>query len=377
MIEGGYWWVVAAASVVIIVLLVATAVLGRRVSQLRHQVADLEQQAEVTASVAAHIKPPQDRLVAVVINVSKDSAEYAVTLIRQACKRAGMPEPLIEPTTAEDPGLAMTDRALAAGCDVVIAAGGDGTLRSVATRLVGTETTMGIMPLGTGNLFARNIGLPYQDLAACAVEAIHGVAHRVDTLDLRLQRLGGRTDQELSLVIAGAGLDAEVMADTRDELKARAGWLAYGEAGLRHVMGGRETVGVKLDDADSETFRVRSVMVANCGMLQAGISLIPQARFDDGHMDVALFTPRNAFDWARVLSKTVLRLSAEIPVMKVRQAQTARVTMATPLAFQIDGDAVGEVISVSARVAPASLIVRGVSAAVLEEHRPSQSSAQT
>lgn len=368
MTDAGYWWVIGTVGAAVVALIVVAALLGRRVSQLKQQVGELEQQAEVTASVAAHIKPPAERLVGVVVNVSKDNAEYAVALIRQACEHAGMPEPLIEATTPDDPGLVMTDRALAAGCDVVIAAGGDGTLRAVATRLVGTDTTMGIMPLGTGNLFARNIGLPYQNLAACAVEAIHGAAHHVDTLELRLQRPGGRTDQELSLVIAGAGLDAEVMADTRDELKARAGWLAYGEAGLRHVMGGRETVGVKLDDADPETFRVRSVMVANCGMLQAGISLIPEAKFDDGHMDVALFTPRNAFDWARVLSKTFLRLSAEIPVMKVRQAQSARFMMAAPLAFQIDGDAVGEVISVSARVAEASLVVNGVSTSVLNAH---------
>lgn len=360
-----YWWGIAAALVVVVLLAVAVR-LAQRVRTLKRQVTELEQHAEVTASVAAHPKPPVERLVGVVVNASKDSAEHAVALVRQACERAGMPAPLIEYSTPEDSGLAMTDRAVEAGCDVVIAAGGDGTLRAVASKLVGTEVTMGIIPLGTGNLFARNIGLPYQDLAACASEAIHGTAHRVDTLDLRLQRPGGRTDQEISLVIAGGGLDAQVMADTRAELKARAGWLAYGEAGLRHVLGSRKTVGVKLDDADPETFRIRSVLLANCGTLQAGIRLIPEAKFDDGHMDVALFTPRHALDWGRVLAKTVLRFSADIPVMKVRQARIGRLTMAEPMPFQIDGDAVGEVVSVSAQVNPGSLVVNGASPAVLE-----------
>lgn len=366
MTLGGWWWVIGAALVAVVVLLVLTMLLSRQVRALKQQVSELEQHAEVTASVAAHTKLPEDRLIGVVVNASKESAEQTVELVRLACEQAGMPAPFIEFSTPEDPGIAMTERAVAAGCDVVIAAGGDGTLRAVASRLVGTDVALGIIPLGTGNLFARNIGLPYQDLAACAFEAIHGTAHRVDTLDLQLQRPGGRIDQEVSLVIAGGGLDAEVMADTRDVLKARAGWLAYGEAGLRHMLGGRKTVGVALDDASPETFRVRSVMLANCGMLQAGIRLIPEAKFDDGHMDVVLFTPRNALDWARVISKTVLRFSADIPVLKVRQARIGTLTMAAPMPFQIDGDAVGEVISVSAQVAAATLMVNGASPSVLE-----------
>ena len=277
-----------------------------------------------------------------------------------------MPEPLIVATTVEDPGHTMTRRALDAGCDVVIAAGGDGTVRAVATGLTGTDVAMGVVPLGTGNLFARNIGLPYQDLDSCISEALHGAPHRVDTLNLTLERAGGKTQREISLVIAGGGLDAEVMADTRDVLKQRAGWLAYGEAGLRHMMGPRKSVSVELDGRDPVTFKVRSVLLANCGILQAGMVLVPSARFDDGHMDTVLFTPRHALDWARIVTKTVLRFTADTPVMRVRQARTGRLSMAEPMPFQIDGDAVGEVIGVRAVVDHESLIVNGVVSEVLE-----------
>ncbi|WP_150461474.1 diacylglycerol/lipid kinase family protein [Nesterenkonia ebinurensis] len=365
-----YSWLVVTAMAVAAVLLIVVAAQGTRVRGLRRRVADLEQQAEVTALVAAHPKSPEERLVGVVVNVSKENADQVVKLVHEACTAAGMPDPLIMASTAEDPGHVMTRRVVDAGCDVVIAAGGDGTLRAVAAELVNTDVALGVVPLGTGNLFARNIGLPYHDLPACVTEAIHGTGHRVDTLDLRLQRPGGRTDQEISLVIAGGGLDAEVMEDTREVLKTHAGWLAYGEAGLRHVLGPRKTVGVRLDDADPETYRIRSVLLANCGTLQAGIRLIPEAKFDDGHMDVALFTPRHALDWARVVAKTALRSSTDIPVMKVRQARTGRLTMAEPMPFQIDGDAVGEVISVTARVASSSLVVNGVSTEVLDDPSP-------
>lgn len=376
MTFGGWDWALwAAAAVIVVVLLLILIRQKTQIGRLNARVQDLQHRLEVGASLAAHPKKPQERRIGVVLNVTKETADHAVRLIRTACADAGMPEPLVIATAADDPGRAMARSALDSGCEVVIAAGGDGTVRAVATELAGTEASMGVVPLGTGNLFARNIGLPHQDLEACVLEALHGAPHAVDTINLTLERAGGRTEQELSLVIAGAGLDAQVMADTGDELKQRAGWLAYGAAGLRHVMGPRKTITVELDGRDPATFRVRSVLLANCGILQAGMVLVPSARFDDAHMDTVLFTPRHALDWARILAKTTLRFTADIPVMRVRQAKTGRVTMAEPMPFQIDGDAVGEVISVRAVVDHEALIVNGVVAGALEGAAQSQQSA--
>ncbi|GAA1821214.1 diacylglycerol/lipid kinase family protein [Nesterenkonia flava] len=363
-------WVWISITAVIAVLLVIVVRLAVVAQHQRSRIAELEHSIEVASAVAAHPKKPEERLVGVVVNVTKDDADEVVRLVHTSCSQAGMPAPLIMASSAEDPGYLMTQRAVEAGADVVIAAGGDGTVRAVAATLAGSEVALGVVPLGTGNLFARNIGLPYQDLEACVDEAIHGQSHRVDTLHLRLQRPGGRTDEEVSLVIAGGGLDAEVMEDTRDVLKQRAGWLAYGEAGLRHVMGARKSVTVRLDDGEPATFRVRSVLLANCGSLQAGMVLVPSAKFDDGHMDTVLFTPRHALDWARILAKTALRFSSDIPVMKVRQARTTRVTMAEPMPFQIDGDPVGEVTAVHAEVVPGTLVVHGVKRAVEQPPQP-------
>ncbi len=348
----------AAVNLLLIVLLVRSTRATRR---LRAEVGELDHALEIETSVAGHAKPPNQRLVAVVINVTKDDADEAVRLIHSACSRAGMPAPLVMASSAEDPGYVMTERALEQGADVVIAAGGDGTVRAVADVLAGTETALGVLPLGTGNLFARNIGLPFSQLETCVDEAIHGMSRRVDTLDLTLERADGVRNQETSLVIAGGGLDAEVMGDTREALKQRAGWLAYGEAGLRHVTGKPRSITVTLDDGEPETYRVRSVLMANCGSLQAGMVLVPSARFDDGKLDAVLFTPRHVVDWAKIITKTVARFKAEIPVMKVRQAEHTVIRMAEPMPFQIDGDAVGDVVRVETRVRPASLLVNGVS----------------
>lgn len=343
------------------ILLVAVVWLGLAHQRLRRRTAELTQELETKPAERAAAAEAPDRLVAVVVNPTKDSSDDVVRQIHSACSRAGMRAPLVMASSAEDPGHEMTRRALKAGATTVIAAGGDGTVRAVAAELAGTQTALGIVPLGTGNLFARNVGLPFQDLPACVDEAIHGRSHRVDTLDLTLERPDGSTEEEISLVIAGGGLDAEVMGDTRDALKQRAGWLAYGEAGLRHIMGARSSITITVDDGEAHSHRVRSVLLANCGSLQAGMVLVPSAKFDDGHMDAVLFSPRHAWDWARIMAKTVTRFAADIPVMTVRQAKRATVTMDEPMPFQIDGDAVGEVISVSARVRPHALVVNGVS----------------
>lgn len=367
MFDDALGWILVASVALVLVLAVILARVASRLGELKSRVTELEQQIEVTSAVAAHPKEPHERLVGVVINATKVESDRVGALVEAACRDAGMPDPLVMSTTPHDPGHAMARQALEAGCDVVLAAGGDGTVRAVATELGGTETALGVIPLGTGNLFARNIGLPHTDLTACVNEGIHGTAHRVDTLQLTLQRPSGKQEKEVSLVIAGGGLDAEVMESTRDVLKQHAGWLAYGEAGLRHVLGPRRSISVSLDEGAPSSFRVRSVLLANCGTLQGGMRLIPTAHFDDGHMDTVLFTPRHPFDWARLLAKTALRLHSDIPMMTVRQARTGRVTMAEPMPFQIDGDAVGEVSAVKADIAHEAIIVNGVSEEVLAQ----------
>ena len=347
----------AVVHVIALAAIIRALVTTRR---LQGEIATIGRLREREATIEPTPTSGRGRQVALVVNPTKAEADDVVRLVHSACSRAGMPVPVLLATTAESPGHTMTVEALERNADLVIVAGGDGTVRAAAAELTGTGVALGIIPLGTGILFARHMGLSHHDLEACVDKALHGLSHRVDTLDLVLQRPDGAMDKENSLVIAGGGLDAEVMGDTRDTLKQRAGWLAYGEAGMRHMTGRRRSITVAVDDAEPETHKVRSVMLANCGSLQAGMLLVPSARFDDGLLDTVLFTPRHAWDWATIVAKTVTRFSAEIPVMKVRQARVATLTMAEPLPFQIDGDAVGEVVRVEARVRPSSLVVNGV-----------------
>ena len=98
------------------------------------------------------------------------------------------------------------------------------------------------------------------------------------------------------------------MDATDDALKAKVGSLAYAEAGLRQAAGHRREVTLRIDDGPVQTRRVRSVIVANCGRLQAGFTLVPEARIDDGILDIVVMTPRSAVGWLWIAAKTSSRL---------------------------------------------------------------------
>ncbi|MDO5492441.1 MAG: diacylglycerol kinase family protein [Nesterenkonia sp.] len=349
--------VAALLAVVAVAVMVGALISNRRLRSSLAQLQDLrEQEAQERAAAAAQDR----RRVGLVLNPTKAEATTVARQVHRACSRAGIGAPMIYETTASDPGYSMAREAVADGADVVLAAGGDGTVRKVAAALADGPVSLGVIPMGTGNLFARNIGLPYHDLEACIDEALHGPGSAVDIVDLALTHLDGAIVHEHSLVIAGAGMDAEVMGGTRDVLKERAGWLAYGEAGARHLIGHRHPVTFSVDHEPPRPHKVRSVLLANCGSLQAGMVLVPSARFDDGRLDTVLFTPRHLWDWIRIVAKTVTRSSAELPVMQVRQGRTAVLESQEPMPFQIDGDALGEVVRVEAGVRAGAVQVNGV-----------------
>lgn len=298
------------------------------------------------------------RRIALVLNPSKAGADTVREQIAAAVRKAGLPDLQVYETTVEDPGQQMARDAIAAGADVVLAAGGDGTVRFVAEELAGSDATLGLIPLGTGNLLARNLRLPIDNLEACINTAIHGTTRDIDTIDLRMETTEGTSLRHTTLVIAGAGIDAEVMSDTRDDLKVRAGWLAYGEAGMRHLPGHRKEISISIDGGAPQRRKVRSVMIANCGELTAGMDFVPEARFDDGLLDVVMLSPRHVGDWIRIAAKTLTKSKTTIPVMETHQATRCRVILHEPMVAQLDGDSIGELRSVDARVRPDSLRIQ-------------------
>ncbi|ALE93505.1 diacylglycerol kinase [Arthrobacter alpinus] len=294
-----------------------------------------------------------------IYNPTKNGVDAAKTLLLRSTSLAGWPEPTFLATTAEDPGFAMATRALEVRADVVVVGGGDGTVRAVAQILRHTEVPVAIIPLGTGNLLARNLELDVTDIAANVEIALFGHQRHIDAGLMELEdEITGSVSKQSFMVIAGLGLDAEIMNDTKAKLKDSVGWLAYSEAGLRHMIGRRKKISIVMDDQPAQQRKVRSVLFANCGLLPGGIDFVPDALIDDGVLDVVVVSPRSALGWIAMAGKVVFQHNNRLPVIDFYRSQKLVIRTVLPVETQVDGDPSGAATVVKISVEPKAVLVR-------------------
>src|SRR5699024_10975257 len=141
-----------------------------------------------------------------------------------------------------------------------------------------------------------------------------------DVVSLDVVHADGGRDNMVSVVIAGAGYDAQIMHSASDRLKAAAGWLAYTEAGVRHLRGKRHGVLVSTDGGGPKRYRVRSALVGDCGYLSGGMTMLPDAVIDDGLLDVTLLDARHLVDLIQVATAalTARRKSPRVTTVRAR-----------------------------------------------------------
>jgi YegS/Rv2252/BmrU family lipid kinase len=286
---------------------------------------------------------------AMIVNPTKVQLERLRRQAGDAFAEAGWGEPYWLETTEKDAGRAQTEEALAATVDLVVACGGDGTVTACAEVLAGTDVPLAILPAGTGNLLARNLGLPV-DIEAALQVAVHGTDRRIDT---------GVVNGASFMVMAGVGFDARLLADTPDKSKRRMGSLAYVASGFRNLRGRGRRVTVSLDHRIRTRRRVRSVLIGNVGTLQGGIPLLPDAEPDDGLLDVALLGPQRLVEWASLAAHVLDGRRNDLPGgLERRQATHVVVQLEQPTLWQLDGEVIGETTRLEASINPGSLLVR-------------------
>ncbi len=303
--------------------------------------------------------------VAFIANPSKPGYEEMREAAVRACAERYLPEPLWFETTPEDPGRGQAEAALAAGAGLVVAAGGDGTVRSVAAALAGSGVAMAVLPHGTGNLLALNLDIPSERAAALRV-ALGKQERVIDVGRLSETRAAGDAGPEhVFLIAAGVGFDASMVADADSDLKARMGWVAYFVAGLKHLGGGRLPLLARTDDGPWDNLRLRSFLVGNCGRLPAGLNLLPDAVIDDGLHDVAVLdATAGIVGWVQLLVNVLLQSvgvrarAQRVGSIQHRRARTVEVRLRSPQPLQVDGDIVGPATGFTTRVDPGALVVR-------------------
>lgn len=292
---------------------------------------------------------------ALVVNPTKTDVGKLASTAEAICRYEGWARPLILETTEADSGGGVARKALDENVDVVIAAGGDGTVRAVAAALAETSTPMGIIPLGTGNLLARNVDIVLDKTEWALRIALWG---RDRAIDVGRAKIAEDGDNHIFTVMTGLGFDAAVMADTSSDLKSKLGWLAYIEAGSRKLVGKPSHVKVTFDDDYRVSARVRSVLGGNCGKLQGGIQLLPEAIIDDGLLDVLIVSPKNLGQWVGVVASIVGRKASRGLHTEIRKCEKVVIESREELDVQFDGDPVGRSGYLSMEILPSALMVR-------------------
>lgn len=298
----------------------------------------------------------KSRLPVVVVNGAR---VRDVSRLRRACEhaaaRAGWQPPLLLLTTPGDPGSGQASRALEAGAAMVVAVGGDGTVGACAAALAGTGVPLAVIPAGSANLTANALGVPGR--LEPALDVAFGGRDR--PIDL------GSADGIVFASMAGIGLDAAVVAAAHGLPKRLGGWTGYAAAATGQLLRNPVTFTIRLDGGEPLTRRARCVTVGNSGALPGGFAIMPDARLDDGRLDVVVLAPAGLLGWAEVGFRVALGSRRDDAQLERHQASAVEIRAeesgeAGPagLPRQLDGEIVAAASTLSVRVLPSALLVR-------------------
>lgn len=235
--------------------------------------------------------------------------------------------------------------AIERGCDPIVAAGGDGTVSAVADVLVGTEVHLVVLPLGTANVLARELGIPVDLEGACSLAArcvepmsSAGSGHGVFRLDA--MKVGGRH----YFTQVGVGIDSLMIRDTPDTHKKRFGRLAYMWTAMTSLIGFQPRRFIITADDEPKKAKASQVVVVNTGMMgQPPLRWGPDIRADDGRLDICIVRARTLLDYASIFWHVVRARHKQSPNVRYRVA-SGSVAIATrqPLPVQADGEILGD-----------------------------------
>ena len=252
-------------------------------------------------------------------------------------------------TTKEKGARHFAEEALRDGVDLLAVSGGDGTVVETMAALIGTNVPLAIFPAGTGNLLSVNLALP-KEVPQGVHAALFGDKR---PLDIARIVLDNRDDEgRYFAILAGAGYDAKVIHDADREAKNRFGLFAYFWAALRNL--GKKSVVTRLflDDARPFRRRAKSVMVANMGRIQGGVDVVPDARPDNGMLEVTILKAESLRDWLSLVWSALTRTLREERAIEYRTARRVRVEFAFPQPIQFDGEDAGHAKSFRAEIIP-------------------------
>jgi diacylglycerol kinase (ATP) len=264
-----------------------------------------------------------------VVAHSRKSLGGGLPELRKVLAREGVTNPLWYEVEKSRRAPKYARRAAADGAGVVFVWGGDGTVQRCVDALAGTGTAVAILPAGTANLLASNLGIP-RDLAEAVQIGLHGDRRKLDT---------GSVNGERFAVMAGAGLDARMIADADRGMKDQLGRVAYIVTGIKNLGARRVRAVVKVDGKRFYNGKVACVLAANVGEILGGLEAFPRARPDDGRLEFGVVTAGTPVQWARAFARIALGHPERSPFAKVTRGKKLTIRFDQKTRFELDGGA--------------------------------------
>ena len=268
--------------------------------------------------------------------------------LRETLDAAGVTDPLWYEVNKSKKAPKRARKALEAGAELVLVWGGDGMTQRSVDALAGSGVTVGLLPAGTANLLASNLGIPTK-LAEAVQIALHGKNRALDL---------GTLDGEHFAVMAGAGFDATLVGGADRKAKARLGRLAYVRSGLTGLRSPTVGAEVTVDDRAWYTGPASCVLFGNVGRITGGVPAFDDADPTDGEIEVGVMTASGMAQWARTLGRVAFGRSDKSPYVRMTHGRAFSVKLDSPLPVELDGGARGEAKKFAVRVAPAAITVR-------------------
>jgi YegS/Rv2252/BmrU family lipid kinase len=219
------------------------------------------------------------------------------------------------------------EKALKAGVELIFVWGGDGMVQRSIDVLAGTDATLAIIPAGTANLLATNLGIP-KDIEEAVDLGLSDNERRIDV---------GRLNGECFAVMAGAGFDAEMIGDADGGLKDRFGRLAYVWTGAKHLREKPFRAKIRVDGARWYDGEASCILVGNVGKLFGGVEAFEDAHPDDGVLELGVVSAEGLREWAATLARAVVGTAGKSPHAFTTKAHSVRIKLDRKVAYEIDG----------------------------------------
>ena len=262
--------------------------------------------------------------------------------LRRVLSDRGYTEPIWYEVAKSREAPSKARNAVEDGADLLLLWGGDGTVQRCVDAVAGSDVTVAILPAGTANLLANNLGVPI-DLEAAVDVALHGARRRLDL---------GVLNGERFAVMAGVGFDAIMVKDADGGLKDRFGRLAYVWTGARATQMKAPRMSIKVDGAVWFKGRATCLLLGNMGTLSGGLTAFPDARPDDGLLEVGVVTAQGTFQWARMLSRLAVGRADHSPLARMTRGRRVDVKLDRSTVYELDGGARAAKRSLHATVEP-------------------------